>query len=124
MLILVCKDFKQLAPVFTNIDRNIASKIMSKTLSTVLSHDLRVAASIDHYIDDILVNKSGMPVKVVGSHLLKFGLVTKEPVDLSEARVLRLRVTIGEKRISTWQRDSVVPTIESIGTKENLFCVW
>ncbi|XP_067944958.1 uncharacterized protein [Watersipora subatra] len=100
---------------------NTAPKIMSKILSTVLSLDPTVAAGTDHYIDDILVNKSVVPVEVVRSHLLKFGLVTKEPVDLREARVLGLRVTISKKGICTWQRDSAVPTVESIRTKRDLF---
>ncbi|XP_067933240.1 uncharacterized protein [Watersipora subatra] len=82
---------------------NAAPKIMSKILSTVLSLDPTVAAGTDHYIDDILVNKSVVPVEVVRSHLLKFGLVTKEPVDLREARVLGLRVTIS-KKVAGWLR--------------------
>ncbi|XP_067933083.1 uncharacterized protein [Watersipora subatra] len=102
---------------------NSAPKIMSKILSTVLSLDPTVAAGTDHYIDDILVNKSVVPVEVVRSHLLKFGLVTKEPVDLREARVLGLHVTISKKGICTWQRDSAVPTVESIRTKRDLFSV-
>ncbi|XP_067949646.1 uncharacterized protein [Watersipora subatra] len=102
---------------------NAAPKIMSKILSTVLPLGPTVAAGTDHYIDDILVNKSVVPVEVVRSHLLKFGLVTKEPVDLREARVLGLRVTISKKGTCTWQRDSAVPTVESIRTKRDLFSV-
>ncbi|XP_067936897.1 E3 ubiquitin-protein ligase rnf213-alpha-like [Watersipora subatra] len=49
------------------------------------------------------LNKSVVPVEVVRSHLLKFGLVTKEPVDLREARVLGLRVTIS-KKVAGWLR--------------------
>ena len=72
---------------------NVAPKIMTKILSKVLSLDRGVAAGTGHYIDDIWVNESVVSVDVVREHLLKFGLVTKEPVTLTEARVLGLKVT-------------------------------
>jgi hypothetical protein len=103
---------------------NVAPKIMTKILSKVLSLDGRVAAGTDHYIDDIWVNESVLPVEHVREHLRKFGFVTKEPVALTEARVLGLKVTRNTLGVHHWQRDTDIPIVAGDNiSKRELFSV-
>ncbi|XP_067943202.1 uncharacterized protein [Watersipora subatra] len=71
---------------------NVAPKIMSKVLGKVLSLDSKIEAGTDHYIDDIIVDNDKVLVAHVREHLTKYGLVTKEPECIDDARVLGLRV--------------------------------
>ena len=102
---------------------NVAPKIMTKILSKVLSLDRGVDAGTDHYIDDIWVNESVVSVDVVREHLYKFGLVTKEPVALTEARVLGLKVTRDEFGNHQWARDTSIPEVGNNVSKRELFSI-
>ena len=102
---------------------NVAPKIMSKVLSKVLSLDCVIAKGTDNYIDDIWVNTSIVDVAVVRKHLEKFGLVTKEPVDIADARVLGLRVSDSGSGVYMWHRDTAVPVAAEPMTKRELHSV-
>lgn len=70
---------------------NVAPKVMIKVLSRVLSLDNEVDLGTDHYVDDIIVNLDKVSVSRVRGHLAKYGLVTKEPERISDARILGLK---------------------------------
>ena len=71
---------------------SVAPKIMTAIVRKVLSLDPLVGQGTDSYIDDISVNESIVSAERVRDHLHRFGLQTKAPVALSDARVLGLRV--------------------------------
>lgn len=104
---------------------NIAPKIMTSIVNRVLSSNDRIQRGTDSYIDDIIVNEDVVSIKEVMEQLSKYGLEFKEPEDLSNARVLGLRVlTKGSDLI--WQRDNVINSIEkndSSITKQELFSI-
>ena len=54
-----------------------APRIMTSILCKVLLLDDRVRHGTDHYIDDIVVQKSEVGVDEVCAHLTKYGLETK-----------------------------------------------
>ena len=64
-----------------------------------------------------------MSVDVVRSHLSKYGLITKDPVALTEARVLGLRVTRNRLDEYHWQRDSQIPVVNNDISKRELFSI-
>ncbi|XP_067949567.1 uncharacterized protein [Watersipora subatra] len=101
---------------------NVAPKIMSVILQQVLALDEIVAKGTDHYVDDIFVNEAVVSAKRVQHHLSSFGLVTKEPVPLSDARVLGLRVTTNGAEVR-WSRDGPLPAVGTKVTKRELFFV-
>ena len=94
---------------------------MSKVLSKVLSLDRNVESGCDHYIDDIIVDLDKVSVDVVRDHLAKYGLVTKEPDSLINARVLGLRVRQGEVGRLVWRRDNDIGEFDAVATKRDLF---
>jgi len=107
---------------------NVVPKIMSKVLSRVLAQDDTIYKSTDSYIDDIIVDETVVSVEVVRNHLLKFGLVTKKPEKLSNARVLGLRAREGCRggmSCYSWQRGGELPSLESNSnvSKQELFPV-
>ena len=102
---------------------NVAPKIMSKVLSKVLSMDPKIKNGTDHYIDDIIVDGDCVSVDYVRNHLLKFGLVTKDPESISDARVLGLRVRKTQNDVLAWGRDNDVGDIGLVVTKRELFSV-
>lgn len=69
-----------------------APRIMSSIVRKVLSLDEKIAASTSHYIDDILIDSAQVSVESVAAHLLCYGLTTKEPESIENARVLGLQV--------------------------------
>lgn len=100
---------------------NVAPKIMTKIISRVLSLDEVIAKGTDHYIDDILVNEEEVSVEHVKRHLEKYGLITKEPEPIVNARVLGLRVkTAGDNKLR-WSRDGDIPELDKDMTKRELF---
>ena len=100
---------------------NVAPKIMSKVLSYVLGLDKDVHAGTDHYIDDIIVDLNKVSASQVREHLAKYGLVTKEPESIRDARVLGLRVKKSNSGKLGWSRDnSLDHDIDSL-TKRKLF---
>lgn len=102
---------------------NVAPKIMSRILTQVLSLDDNIRQGTDHYIDDIIVNEDIVSVVKVKEHLVKYGLLSKEPERLSSARVLGLRVEASDKDILVWGRDCELPKVESDVTKRGLYSI-
>jgi hypothetical protein len=100
---------------------NVAPKIMSKIISKVLSLDKDVAKGADHYIDDIWIDESVVSAEKVRLHLLKYGLVAKDPVPLTDTRVLGLRVQKDDGELHKWSRDGEQPAIRDKPTKRELF---
>lgn len=100
---------------------SVAPKIMSKILSSIFSLNDRLREGCDHYIDDIWINEQVVSVAEVKSHLMKYGLVTKEPESLDNARVLGLRVETNDKKDMVWRRDAKIPEITEGMTKRGLF---
>ncbi len=105
---------------------NAAPKVMSSVLRKVLSLNDKVSAGTASYIDDIIVNNQVVSPDAVRAHLLQYGLVTKDPVSLNDARVLGLRVQScpsgANENESVWGRDGVVPDCDKhVLTKRELF---
>ena len=100
---------------------SVAPKIMTKILGKVLSMDSLVEAGTDHYIDDIIVNVDRVTVAYVKEHLARFGLVTKEPEHMDDARVLGLRVRKDASGELQWSRDNDTDEVAEIMTKRKLF---
>ena len=100
---------------------NVAPKIMSKIISAVLALDEEVLEATDHYIDDIWVDGSLVKVAKVREHLQEYGLITKDPVPLTDARVLGLRVAEDESGQLVWRRDGGLPALSQTVTKRELF---
>ena len=100
---------------------NIAPKVMTKILSKVLSIDARIDLATDHYIDDIIVNQDVVSVDLVQEHLARYGLVTKDPEPICNARVLGLRVEKASSGHLVWKRDNTPFSNERVTTKRELF---
>ncbi|XP_067929784.1 uncharacterized protein [Watersipora subatra] len=100
---------------------NVASKIMSKIIDKVLSLDEQICHGTDHYIDDIWVDEEVVQADVVRAHLLRFGLVAKDPLTLSDTHVLGLRVNKAEDDQYNWKRDGDLPVVSEKVTKRDLF---
>ena len=100
---------------------NVAPKIMTKVLSKVLSLDGEVSSGTDHYIDDIIVNLDKVSASRVSNHLARYGLVTKEPESISDARVLGLRVVKGRQGRLEWSRDNAIDSEVKDLSKRKLF---
>ena len=102
---------------------NVAPKVMSKIVSHVLSLDNEISRGTDHYIDDIYVDAGIVEVSKVQQHLSDYGLVTKDPVSIDDARVLGLRVTANTGKPHRWGRDAALPVLSETLTKRELFSV-
>ncbi|XP_067928898.1 uncharacterized protein [Watersipora subatra] len=102
---------------------NVALKIMSRIVSAVLALDKEVKEGTDHYIDDIWVNEEVVSPKRVQKHLLSYGLVTKNPENLVNTRVLGLCVVSGPTAKLEWKRDGLLPDPKKASTKRKLFSV-
>ena len=63
-------------------------------------------------------------VDKVRTHLARYGLTTKDPVPLTDARVLGLRVNSTEDGIHRWTRDGALPIIGDAVTKRELFSLF
>ena len=101
---------------------SVAPKVMAKVLGKVLSLDDHIRRGTSSYVDDIAVNESIVSVEDVRLHLKRYGLVTKEPVQLEGARVLGLHVERRNERL-VWQRDNSLPSVGSSLTRRELFGV-
>ena len=100
---------------------NVAPKIMSRIVGTVLSLDQTIEKGTDSYVDDIWIDMDVVEVEKVKSHLGQYGLLTKDPEPLTDARVLGLRVTEGKSGCFNWKRDGQVPVLGDNITKRELF---
>ncbi len=88
---------------------SIGPKVMTAVLQKVLSLDKNILAASDSYIDDILLQGDRDDAERTRGLLQRWGLQTKQPISLSGARVLGLRVTQGREGKLVWKRDGPVP---------------
>ena len=101
-----------------------APRIMTAILGKVLSLDDRVRRGTDHYIDDIVVQKSVVGVEELRKHLAKYGLETKEPESLDGGRLLGISLNRdhnGHLRMSRVTALSEVGPVKAGLTKRELF---
>lgn len=103
---------------------SVAPKVMSRIISNVLALQPELDQATDHYIDDIWVDGNKVHVADVKTHLEEYGLITKDPVSLNDARVLGLRVSRNAQGVKVWKRDSELPVIRDHLTKRELFSVF
>jgi len=96
---------------------NVAPKIMSKIILAALALDKEELKATDHYIDDIWVDGSFVKVAKVREHFQKYGLMSTDPVPLTDACVLGLRVAEGESGQLVWRRDGGLPALAQTATK-------
>ena len=84
---------------------NIAPKVMTKIVETVLFQNELISSRTSSYIDDIYIVEEELSADTVVNHLQKYGLTSK-PIERigeeSDVRVLGLRVD----RNLRWRRDS------------------
>ena len=92
---------------------NCAPKIMSAVLNKVLSLDSRIAAATDHYVDDIVVDLSQVSMSEVVKHLKQYGLETKPPEKIDEARVLGLQLGRADDGTLCWSRGNHLPLVRT-----------
>ena len=100
---------------------NIASAAMKAILTEVLALDERVCAASSPYVDDVYVNEEIVSVEYVRDHLLRYGLVCKQPQRVADgARVLGLQVW-GEEGKLLWKRVGKIPDVPDIITRRSVF---
>ena len=85
----------------------------------MLGLDKEIAKATDHYIDDIIV----IGVEKVVAHLANFGLITKVPEKIDDARVLGLKVSRAKNGKLVWKRSNAVEEPTSEVTKRELFSI-
>ena len=105
---------------------NCAPKIMSTILRKVLSVDPVIKAATDHYIDDIIINEDSVSVHQVAEHLRRYGLETKPPEVLDNARVLGLQLSRQlPGRKLWWARGNTIPEVDSLTdmSRKELFSI-
>ena len=100
---------------------NVAPKIMTSIVNKVLSLDSTIAAGCDSYIDDIIVNEDVVSSLKVVDHLKSFGLLSKPPVPIKEARVLGLRLYESNGKLK-WKRDNKIEPLPINASKRDVFC--
>ena len=89
-----------------------APKIMSAIVTHVLAVDPRIAAATDHYVDDIVVDTTKVTSQEVIQQLNKYGLSTKAPETLDQARVLGLKlIGDGQGAQLRWRRGKPLPQV-------------
>lgn len=102
-----------------------APKIMTAVLAKVLSLDPQINAATDHYIDDIIVDCDAVSRERVTLHLQRYGLETKPPEDMEEARVLGLQLRREPKHGLLWSRGNELPSVGEMQktTRRELFSI-
>jgi len=100
---------------------NCAPKIMSSILRKVFSLDPSIEKGTDSYIDDIIVNNDIVSTKCVMDHLKRYGLETKEPESIDDARVLGLKVGRNTTGVLMWKRDNVIDGPSDVRTRRQIF---
>ena len=71
---------------------NVAPKIMTAVLKTVLKKGSKAKEATDLYIDDIMVDVMKISTKQVVEHLKGFGLTAKPPESLDRGAALGLKL--------------------------------
>ena len=102
---------------------NVAPKIMSKILKTVLAEDKEVERATSSYIDDIYVDVTKVGAQRVIEHLRRFGLEAKQPEMLDGGTALGLRLARDGSRGLMFSRGNNVPKVTEKMTKRDLFSV-
>jgi hypothetical protein len=94
---------------------------MTLILKEVLSSDRLISKGTDFYLDDILVDEDIVSVERVVEHLAIYGLVSKPPEKLENARVLGLQLEKNDQGTITWRRGNKIPDVEYPMTRRQLF---
>ena len=100
---------------------NCAPKIMSAVLRKVLSMD-----SVIKVATDIIINEDSVSVNQVVEHLRRYGLETKPPEVLDNARVLGLQLSRQLPcRKLWWTRGNAIPEVDSLTvmSRKELFSI-
>ena len=84
---------------------NIAPKVMTKVVNSILSQNDQIRKATDSYIDDIAVNEDIVSVGEVKNLLNNYGLDVKEPQTVGDTRVLGLRTYLTNGTVM-WKRDN------------------
>ena len=102
---------------------NSAPRIMTSILKFVLAKRKDVAAATSSFIDDIMVDVSRVPSRVVVSHLAENGLEAKEPARLEGGAVLGLKLNKDREGKLVFTRANTVPDVGESMTRRELFSV-
>jgi hypothetical protein len=102
---------------------NAALKILLSIVKSVLSSDPIIQEASDHYYDDIIVKVDEVPVVDVMLHLQRFGLETKPPEIIDNARVLGLQVYRADDGVLYWKRGNKVPSEPTELSRRELFSI-
>lgn len=103
---------------------NCAPKVMTAVLAKVLSMDPEINEATDHYVDDIIVNEDLVDLERVVKHLQRYGLETKPPERIEEARVLGLQLQSVPGVGLLWRRGSELPDVDAERmTRRELFSI-
>ena len=89
---LVCYKGKTYCVTRLGFGLNVAPKIMSAVLKTVLKKGSKTKEATNLYIDDIMVDVTKILTKEVVEHLKGFGLTLKSPEFLDGGAALRLKL--------------------------------
>ena len=77
---------------------NVAPRVKTYVLATVLTHDETVDRATSSYLDEMFVNEDMVSVQCVANHLLRYGLECKPAESVADvARVLGLEVWESEE---------------------------
>ena len=102
---------------------NVAPRIMSRILKTVLSQSDKIRDATSSYIDDILLNESQVPAVELVDHLHTFGLTSKPPEPLEGGAVLGLKLYRSRTGDLIFRRGNELPVVPESLTRRELFSV-
>ena len=89
-----------------------APRIMTHILRKILSLDDEIASATDNYIDDIIIDENFVTAHKVKEHLLTYGLVSKPPENIEQARILGLQLYKTKDGSLQWKRGNEIPKVE------------
>lgn len=105
---------------------NVAPKVMTRIVDSVLSVDHTIRIATDSYIDDIIVNEDVTTAENVKSMLSTYGLICKEAETIKSTRILGLRTFVQDDEVK-WKRDDANFVKEAIRqenlTKKDIFSI-
>lgn len=102
---------------------NVAPKIMSKILRTVLQRDKEIRRGTSSYVDDILVNTDIVTSETVVEHLRRNGLKAKAPEALDGGAALGLKLHRDRDGTLVYRRANTIPEVHDQLTKKELFSI-
>ena len=100
---------------------NVAPKVMTKVLKTVLKEDEEVASATSSYIDDIYVDVSRVDAERVVEHLKNYGLESKPPATMDDGAALGLTLRRGVDGKLKFSRGNEIPEAVECMTRRELF---